>query len=156
MDQLDDAPDIETLSASQCWEICRDADFGRLAVIVGDHPELFPINYVVDHGTVVFRTAPGTKLDAALAGAPVAFEVDGFDPSSAKAWSVVIKGGIERMASIEDVLASVLLPLFPWQSGEKNNFVRIVPAEISGRRFAIAPTARRRQGLGDTRRFQVE
>lgn len=156
MDQRDDAPDIETLSASQCWEICRDADFGRLAVIVGDHPELFPINYVVDHGTVVFRTAPGTKLDAALAGAPVAFEVDGFDPSSGKAWSVVLKGSAERMASIEDVLASVLLPLFPWQGGEKNNFVRIVPTEISGRRFAIAPTAHRRQGLGDIRRFQVE
>lgn len=156
MDERDDAPNIETLSASQCWEICRDAEFGRLAVIVGGHPELFPINYVVDHGTLVFRTAPGTKLDAALAGAPVAFEVDGFDPSSATAWSVVVKASAERMTSIEDVLASALLPLFPWQRGEKDNFVRLVPGEITGRRFPIEPTARRRLGLGDIRRFQIE
>ncbi|MFD1214331.1 pyridoxamine 5'-phosphate oxidase family protein [Arthrobacter sp. GCM10027362] len=147
---------IENLSASQCWEIFREAEFGRLAVIIGDHPELFPINYVVDHGTVVFRTAPGTKLEGALSGAPVAFEVDGFDPSSGRAWSVVLKGRTERLASIEDVLASTLLPLFPWQAGEKNNFVRIVPGEITGRRFTIAPSARRGHGLGDSRRFQVE
>jgi uncharacterized protein len=110
----------------------------------------------VDHGTVVFRTAPGTKLEGALGGAPVAFEVDGFEPSTGKAWSVVLKGKAERMASIDDVLASALLPFFPWQAGEKNNFVRIVPGEITGRRFTIQPTARRGHGLGDARRFSVE
>jgi nitroimidazol reductase NimA-like FMN-containing flavoprotein (pyridoxamine 5'-phosphate oxidase superfamily) len=147
---------VEDLPASRCWEIFRDAEFGRLAVIAGDHPELFPINYVVDHGTVVFRTAPGTKLDGALSGAPVAFEVDGFDPSSGKAWSVVLKGRTERVESIEDVLASLLLPLFPWQAGEKNNFVRIVPGEITGRRFTIEAAARRHQGLGDAHRLRPE
>ncbi|NKX55258.1 pyridoxamine 5'-phosphate oxidase family protein [Arthrobacter mobilis] len=147
---------VEELSPSQCWEIFREADFGRLAVVIADHPELFPINYVVDHGTVVFRTAPGTKLDGALSGAPVAFEVDGFSPSTGQAWSAVLKGRAERMTSIEDVPTSALLPLFPWQGGEKNNFIRIVPGEISGRRFTVPPSVRRGPGLGDSHRFQVE
>ncbi|WP_244250707.1 pyridoxamine 5'-phosphate oxidase family protein [Arthrobacter crystallopoietes] len=62
---------IENLSASQCWERFRSTDLDRLAVTAAGHPEIFPINYVVDHGCLVFRTAPGTKLDAALAGASI-------------------------------------------------------------------------------------
>ena len=36
-----------------------------------------PVNYVLDGGTVTFRTDAGSKLSAALQGAAVAFEVDG-------------------------------------------------------------------------------
>jgi uncharacterized protein len=42
---------------------------------MADGPQIFHINYVVDHGTVVFRTAAGTKL-AGAAQRDVAFEAD--------------------------------------------------------------------------------
>ena len=45
-----------------------------------------------------------------------------------------------------DVLESALLPLFPWQSGEKNNFVRVVPSVVTGRRFVVPASARRGPG----------
>ncbi|EMY34745.1 pyridoxamine 5'-phosphate oxidase-like FMN-binding protein [Arthrobacter crystallopoietes BAB-32] len=147
---------IENLSSSECWELFRSTDVGRLAVVVDGHPDLFPINYVVDHGSIVFRTARGTKLDAALSDAKVAFETDGYRPASNIAWSVVVKGPAERLSSIEDVLGSTLLPLFPWQAGEKNNFVRIVPDEVTGRRFRVQTGSRRSQGLSDARRLNVE
>ena len=76
-------------------------DVGRLAVSITNLPDIFPINYVVDRGTVVFRTAEGTKLAAAVLGRGVAFEVDGVDDAAGEAWSVVIKGHaveIERHA----------------------------------------------------------
>ena len=57
-----------------------------------DHPDMFPINYVMDRGNVVFRTAEGTKLAAAVLGRAVAFEVDGYEPEAGVAWSVVMKG----------------------------------------------------------------
>ena len=147
---------IENLSTSECWELFRSTDVGRLAVVVDGQPELFPINYVVDHGSIVFRTARGTKLDGALGGSNVAFETDGYHPASNVAWSVVVKGPAERLASIEDVLASSLLPLFPWQAGEKNNFLRIVPDQVTGRRFRVQASSRRSLGLSDARRLNVE
>ncbi|MCC3296301.1 pyridoxamine 5'-phosphate oxidase family protein [Arthrobacter sp. zg-Y916] len=139
----DDATVPVELGASECWDYIRQSSVGRLAVISGGRPEIFPINFAVDHGSVVFRTAEGTKLSAALDDSPVAFEIDGYDDRLSFAWSVVLKGTASRLESIEDVLDSAELELFPWQEGEKNHFIRIEPEEISGRRFLINNAARR-------------
>lgn len=143
MQHFDEVRVPAPLSAGECWQYLREALFGRLAVVVDGTPEIFPINFVVDHGSVVFRTAEGTKLSGALAGAPVAFEVDGYDDALSAAWSVVLKGTASPLQSIEEVLDSADLELFPWQTGEKNHFVRIDPSETTGRRFLISDAARR-------------
>jgi nitroimidazol reductase NimA-like FMN-containing flavoprotein (pyridoxamine 5'-phosphate oxidase superfamily) len=139
MNSQDDAHGIEHLSPSECWEELRSAEIGRLAVIIDDHPEIFPLTYVVDHGTVVFRSAEGSKVEGVLSGRPLAFEADGYDKDTNLAWSVVIKGTAERPQGIDDATKTAMLPLFPWQAGEKNRYVRIVPDEISGRRFSVSP-----------------
>jgi nitroimidazol reductase NimA-like FMN-containing flavoprotein (pyridoxamine 5'-phosphate oxidase superfamily) len=126
----------QVLDEHECWELLRTQEVGRLAVAIANHPDIFPVNYVVDHGTVVFRTDEGTKLAAAVLGEAVAFEVDA--EVTGEAWSVVIKGEaveIERMYELFDALD---LPLYPWQLAPKHRFVRIVPDEVSGRRFRIA------------------
>src|SRR5688500_11692317 len=79
------------LDESACWALLRGAEVGRLAIVVNHRPEIFPITFVVDHATVVFRTAAGTKLDWG-AGRDVAFEVDGYYLGTGVAWSVVVKG----------------------------------------------------------------
>ena len=61
------AHEVENLDNHECWRLLRGVSVGRLAVWVDDHPDIFPINYKVDHGTLVFRTADGTKLQAATA-----------------------------------------------------------------------------------------
>lgn len=144
------------LTANQCWDYIRKAEIGRLAVVAGQHPEIFPINFVVDRGSVVFRTAEGTKLASALEGAAVAFEVDGYDDRLGQAWSVVLKGSAVQLESIEDILASEELPLFPWQSGEKNHFVRIDPVQTSGRSFIVNSAARRHYLRGTRPQPSVE
>ena len=58
---------VTDLPANACWALLRSQEVGRLAVSIADRPEIFPVNYVVDHGTVVFRTAEGTKLAGAVA-----------------------------------------------------------------------------------------
>lgn len=132
---------VKELDAHECWALLRGVSVGRLAVWVTDHPDIFPINYAVDHGTLVFRTGLGTKLDAALGETPVAFEADGVDPVSGVAWSVVAKGSAMRIDSTEDVLASFSIMLFPWQSGHKDTFIRIEPTSITGRKFTVADPA---------------
>ena len=63
---------------------------------------------------MVFRTAEGTKLAAAVLGRAVAFEIDGYDPERGEAWSVVIKGEATEIERMQDVFDALDLPLFPW------------------------------------------
>ena len=129
------------LEVSTCWELLRSSDVGRLAVAFGDQPDIFPVNYIVDHGTVVFRTAEGTKLAAAVLGRSVAFEIDGYDADAGDAWSVVIKGRAMEIERMQDVFEALDLPLFPWHASPKHRFVRIEPDDVSGRRFHVVDHA---------------
>ncbi|GAA4346437.1 pyridoxamine 5'-phosphate oxidase family protein [Angustibacter luteus] len=136
-------PEIEQLLAHDSWQLVRGTAVGRLAVIVDDQPEIFPVNHVVDRGDIVFRTAPGTKLGGAD-GSRVAFEVDGVDLQTGLAWSVVAKGRAHVVRQLHDVLETFGMSLAAWQQGSKPIFVRIEVDDITGRRFV--PTWRDPQG----------
>ena len=128
---------ITVLPTHTCLELLRDETVGRLAVSIRDHPDIFPINYVVDRGGIVFRTAEGTKLAASVLGRGVAFEADGMDVDAGTAWSVVVKGRAVEIERLDDLLDALDLPLFPWHASPKHRFVRIEPVEISGRSFRV-------------------
>jgi nitroimidazol reductase NimA-like FMN-containing flavoprotein (pyridoxamine 5'-phosphate oxidase superfamily) len=129
---------VEELSLSDCWDLLRREVVGRLAVAVANAPDIFPINYIVDHGSIVFRSAPGTKLAAAVLGRGVAFEIDGYDPVEGTAWSVVVKGSARRIENLHDFIEADDLPLFPWHTAPKPDIVRIEPEIVTGRRFHAA------------------
>ena len=133
----DEKSTVAELSESTCWELLRSTSVGRLAVWVDDHPDIFPLNYAVDHGTVVFRSSAGTKLSAALSDSAVALEADGYDAENGEAWSVVIRGRAEEIRG-QELMDTIDLPLFPWQAGDKERFIRISPTTTSGRRFPVA------------------
>ncbi|AMB40420.1 pyridoxamine 5'-phosphate oxidase family protein [Arthrobacter sp. TES] len=149
-------PEIENLDVKQCWELLRSVSVGRLAVWAGDHPDIFPINYKVDHGTLVFRTGEGTKLHTVLGATPVAVEADGVDTASGVAWSVVLKGKAESIKLTQDVLDTVGLLLFPWQAGRKDHFIRVVPTSMTGRRFKITEPLTWWSPLDDATRAGLE
>jgi nitroimidazol reductase NimA-like FMN-containing flavoprotein (pyridoxamine 5'-phosphate oxidase superfamily) len=128
---------MTVLETDDCLDLLRTEVVGRLAVSIVEHPDIFPINYVVDRGSVLFRTAQGTKMAAAVLGRGVAFEVDGYDPPTGEAWSVVVKGHAVEVESMHEYFAALALPLFPWHAAPKHHFVRIEPFEISGRRFHV-------------------
>ena len=130
-----DSDEVRELTVHECLELLRTGEVGRLAISRLAHPEVFPVNYTVDHGTVVFRTAAGTKLDALSLERDVTFEVDGYEPARGDAWSVIVKGRVERVDAPHERFDAVDLPLFPWQTGSKPHFVRVVPVEMTGRRF---------------------
>ena len=152
----DEESTVDELSENACWALLRTASIGRLAVWVEDHPDIFPINYAVDHGTVVFRSGVGTKVSAALSDSPVAMEADGYDEETAEAWSVVVQGRAEGIGTGQELLDTVDLPLFPWQAGEKGRFIRIVPTTTSGRRFPIADPSSWLTPLSSAKRASME
>lgn len=149
-------PGVTVLEVHTCWMLLRDAEVGRLAVSIAEHPDIFPVNYLIDHGTIVFRTAQGTKLAAAIACPHVAFEVDGYEPDAGEAWSVVVKGHAEEIKTIPEVLDTMTFPLFPWHVGPKHHFLRIVPDDISGRRFHVLDSAAWRTPMTDAHRSPPE
>jgi nitroimidazol reductase NimA-like FMN-containing flavoprotein (pyridoxamine 5'-phosphate oxidase superfamily) len=129
------------LTREQCVELLSDQVIGRLAVVVGGRPEIFPINYVMDGDAVVFRTNSGTKL-AGTTQSEVAFEVDLTHAQSMTGWSVVVHGIAQEItesdrADLQERLQS--LPLGVWAAGERPHLVRIVPMEITGRQVGPAP-----------------
>jgi hypothetical protein len=128
------APLVEELTSSQSWQLLRDAPIGRLAVVVDGRPHIFPVNHLVDRGSVVFRTAEGTKLLASV-GQHVAYEVDGTDQATGQVWSVVLTGRAHEVKQLHALVDALHLPLFPWQGGPKPRIVRIEPDRTTGRRF---------------------
>lgn len=131
------------LPEAECWNLLRQGVIGRLAVVTDDGPDIFPINYVVDHGSIVFRTAAGRKFSSS-AGRPVAFEVDGYDQDEdATAWSVVVHGRSHEIRDTDEVIEAIELPLAPWHAGPKPRFVRLEVAEVTGRRLHVAGSVRR-------------
>ena len=152
----DERSTVDELSESACWARLRTTSVGRLAVWVEDHPDIFPINFTVDHGTVVFRSGAGTKVSAALSDSPVALEADGYDQETAEAWSVVVKGNVEEISRGQELLDTIDLPLFPWQAGDKGRFIRIIPTTTSGRRFPIADPSVWLTPLSGVKRASIE
>ncbi|RKO27418.1 pyridoxamine 5'-phosphate oxidase family protein [Pseudarthrobacter phenanthrenivorans] len=129
--------EVQNLEHHECWAMLRTVSVGRLAITAGGRPDIFPINYTVDRGTLVFRTSEGTKLSGASEDAAVAVEADGVDPDTGLAWSVVVKGTAAVVTGTEQVLDTTQLYLFPWQAGRKDVFVRITPDSVTGRRFKV-------------------
>jgi hypothetical protein len=150
------------LSEDESWDLLRSNSrqgVGRIAVSIMNHPDIFPVNYAVvdseidgviadrttpavDGPVLVFRSAEGTKLAAAVLGIAVAFEIDGYDGAAGEAWSVVVKGQAVELQPVPGDLGLEDLPLFPWLSSPKHRFVKIVPEEVSGRRFHVVEANR--------------
>ena len=132
MNEFGDA--VTILDEHECWEHLTSHQLGRLVTHVGDVLDIFPVNYVLDGRSLVFRTAEGSKLLELTVNDHVLFEVDHWTDD--RAWSVVVRGHARRLDALDEVEAADRLPLEPWIPTGKYNYVRVVPAELTGRAFA--------------------
>ncbi len=131
----------EQLNEDECWDLLDATSVGRLAIDIAGKPDIFPINFVVDGNCLLFRSGAGTKLAASVLLHHVAFEIDGYEPPTRTAWSVVVKGRAHLVERMDEVFAAEDLPLFPWVAHPKPDFVRITPDEVTGRRFHVLDDA---------------
>ncbi|WP_336649031.1 pyridoxamine 5'-phosphate oxidase family protein [Microbacterium sp. MMO-10] len=122
------------LEESECWERIRRAPYGRIAVAAADEIDVFPVNHAVLDGTIVFRTAAGTKLLELTIRQRVVFEIDGAD--DVEAFSVVVKGLAEEFDRDADTMAAERTGVTPWAPEPKDRWVRIRPTAVTGRIFA--------------------
>lgn len=125
----------QIMSDEEAWRFLEHTRFGRLALSVGNKPDIFPINYLAHDGKLLIRTNPGTKLAELTVNDSVAFEIDGLAEN--EAWSVVLKGTARVLESQTEIDAASELPLAPWLKTLKYTFVEIVPNSVRGFRFQL-------------------
>jgi nitroimidazol reductase NimA-like FMN-containing flavoprotein (pyridoxamine 5'-phosphate oxidase superfamily) len=133
---------LEEMPPIGCDRHLRTETIGRVAVVVDDHPEIFPVNYAVDErGDIFFRTDPGTKLAVVATAPTIAFEIDGIDDRNQLGWSVLAVGPARWLSTPEQLEHASALNLQPWAAGEKANVVRLSPTKVTGRRIHHGRTA---------------
>jgi uncharacterized protein len=131
----------QELTRSECFELLATEHLGRVAVVDELGPVMFPVNFVLDRHTVVFRTGVGAKLRAAILGCRVAFEVDRADPVTHTGWSVLVRGEAVEVTDRAELARLRALPLEVWAPGARGHYIRILPAALTGRRIAAPGTA---------------
>ena len=126
---------MEIMSPPECWSELAGHRVGRLAMLGGHGPEIYPVNYAVDGRTIVFRSEVGSKLEGLLRWPSVAFEIDHVDPVERTGWSVLVKGQAQQVTDTAHLAVLRGLALDVWAVGDKPHWIRIVPNEVTGRRL---------------------
>lgn len=126
---------LEVLSRPECLALLESKTFGRIALTSHALPLILPVNYRFDGRSVILRTHPGTKLDAATRHTVVAFEVDDIDPVYHSGWSVVVQGIARAVDDRYEIARLEALRLAAWTPARAENFVTISTDIITGRRI---------------------
>ncbi|MBX7553323.1 DUF1918 domain-containing protein [Streptomyces sp. NPDC004232] len=132
-------PRLRDLSPEECRTLLSTHGVGRIAVPASDgRPAVVPVNYEIVDDAIAFRTAPGS-LTAAAAGREVAFEVDHVDEDMSQGWSVLAVGPANVVTEPEAVRRLTHhAHTRPWAGGEREMWVSIRPATLTGRRITPA------------------
>jgi nitroimidazol reductase NimA-like FMN-containing flavoprotein (pyridoxamine 5'-phosphate oxidase superfamily) len=135
---MDVVDGLELLSESDCRRLLAQERVGRVAVAVGALAVVFPVNYMVAGGDILFWTAEGTKLKAAVANRVVTFEIDHVDAAHETGWSVLAVGPARERTEPSLVAGAKAAGLRSWASGERHHLVAVTVETLTGRRIIPA------------------
>ena len=130
---------LELLDEPEVMRLLANCEVGRVGVTIGALPAIFPVNYRLIDGCVVFRSSPGSKLSAAANRAVVAFEVDDYNVADRSGWSVLAVGPSEVVHDLDVTFRTLEAGLLPYVDGPRGAIVRITPTFVSGRRIVHLP-----------------
>jgi nitroimidazol reductase NimA-like FMN-containing flavoprotein (pyridoxamine 5'-phosphate oxidase superfamily) len=126
---------LEVLGRDACLRLLAAATLGRIGVSSGALPSVMPVNFWFDGHQILIRTGVGTKLDAAVANAVVAFEVDEIDPVAHTGWSVMVTGVARELTDPGELVAARTPPLARWAPDDDHRVIAISTELVSGRRI---------------------
>jgi nitroimidazol reductase NimA-like FMN-containing flavoprotein (pyridoxamine 5'-phosphate oxidase superfamily) len=122
---------LQIIGPDECWTLVRGHTLGRVGVKLADELLVLPVYYAVLDHDIVFRTDSGTKLNAAVLGHRIAFQVDNAVP----AWSVLMSGHAHEVTDHAGRERARTRLGSSWPAGERERLVRIDVDRISGRRL---------------------
>lgn len=130
------------LSTDECVRLLGTTEIGRVVVSMDALPAAFPVNYRVVGDEIVFQTAPGTKLAAAVSRTVLGFQVDDIDARERHGWSVLVVGlsrVVEDPAEAQDLERAGVQTW--WSTAPGMRFVAIAMDRVSGRRLGEPATS---------------
>jgi nitroimidazol reductase NimA-like FMN-containing flavoprotein (pyridoxamine 5'-phosphate oxidase superfamily) len=132
---------FEELDEGECLRLIEPGGIGRLVFSGSWDLTVLPVNYRFYNGAILFRTAQRGSTEEDLrtgiehAEYRVAFEVDDFDPVAREGWSVLVQGPAHHIDSDSERAQALQAGVVPWPGGEREHFISITPARITGRRI---------------------
>jgi nitroimidazol reductase NimA-like FMN-containing flavoprotein (pyridoxamine 5'-phosphate oxidase superfamily) len=131
---------LAELDEATCLRLISPGGVGRVAFVGRFGLTVLPVNYRLADGAILFRTAPDgataedLRTGIAHADYKVAFEIDAFDEVSRQGWSVLVQGPAHHLDCDPQRAAARTADVQPWPGGERDQFIRIMPDRITGRR----------------------
>ncbi len=132
----DETTGLEVIPLSECVRLVETNEVARVAFLHEGSIQLYPVNYAWDGEGMVFRTETGSPLADAV-GSQMVVETDGTDQRGRSGWSIIARGTGELVDPTHTPeLAARLkrLALYPWTGGDKELWMRLIPAPLTGRR----------------------
>lgn len=132
---------LRDLDRARCLELLARGSVGRVAVTTPEGPHIVPVNYVLDDGTVAFRTSAYSVVGTYGRDSLVAFEVDHLEHEARAAWSVMVRGTCfvetdpEALTRLRSALAD------SWAGGARTLYLRVPLGQVSGRALGGAVAA---------------
>jgi nitroimidazol reductase NimA-like FMN-containing flavoprotein (pyridoxamine 5'-phosphate oxidase superfamily) len=130
---------LESMDEAECLRLISPGGIGRLAYTGRYGLTVFPVNYKLHNGSILFRTSQNSPTDEDLrtgiahAEYEVAFEIDDIDPVTQVGWSVLIQGSAHHMASEAEQAEVRESGVEPWAGGPREHGIRITPIRVTGR-----------------------
>jgi nitroimidazol reductase NimA-like FMN-containing flavoprotein (pyridoxamine 5'-phosphate oxidase superfamily) len=131
---------LAELSREQCLRLMASVPVGRIVYTRRAMPAVELVNFSIDAGDIVIRTAASGKLAAAIRGAIVAFEADEYDPATRAGWSVTAVGHARDVTDPARAERLRSTGPQPWAPGDKPYFLTITPGTLNGRLLSSADT----------------
>jgi uncharacterized protein len=128
-----DGSALEQMSRDECLALMASMPVGRIIYTRRAMPAVEVVNFALDHGDIVIRTARDGKLAAAARGAVVAFEADSLDLAQRTGWSVTAIGQAHEVTDPGEVARLETIGLNSWAPGTRDHFIRISPVILTGR-----------------------
>ncbi len=123
------------LTRGECLDLLAQVTVGRVGVSIDALPAIMPVQFALFEESVIFRTRPGSKLDAAINGAVVAFEADASEAGH-DSWSVLLQGIASEVSDPDELAGVRSVPMVRWPSESgAERWVRIRNGTLSGRTF---------------------
>ena len=130
MTSIDEADEV--LGEQECRRLLGAGGIGRVAYTSGALPAVQPVAYAMLDDAVIFPARAGGSFAHSVRGAVLAFEVDAYDRTTGRGWSVTVVGR-SHVAPVSGDMAP----------GGAEVWLVVVQARlITGRRSTLPPWGR--------------
>jgi uncharacterized protein len=133
---VESSPALDAMTEDECRDLVATSQIGRVVLSIDALPAAFPVNYWLIDDAIVFRSAPGTKLTAALNRTVVGFEVDEIDPATSCGWSVLVVGTSTVVSDPAEIARLDQVDLHSWAPLAGAHYIKISVQRVSGRRLS--------------------